>query len=122
MRLLPFTSGKTLPREFPGTWQVATYLTLDGDQGETDDLWLIEPERICCPEKDLEITSIVMDQDWDKESYLLSFADSPVQYLLGRSERYPDQLYVRAYLEGQERLRFLLTKVTVEAPVVEYAA
>jgi hypothetical protein len=116
MRLCPLTSGATLPSELLGTWQVASYLTMEGDQADTQDLWQIEADHISTPDQELEIESLTLEQAWDKESYLLSFADSPVQYLLLASEQQPDHLLVRAFFEGNERLRFLLTRLeTVRA-------
>lgn len=116
MRLSSLTSGALLPPELLGLWQVSNYLTLEGEQGDTVDLWKVEADRISTPDQELEITSLVTEQAWDKESHLLTFADTPVQYLLLHCESQPDRLLVRAYLEGKERLRFLLSRVEDEQP------
>lgn len=122
MRLSSLTSGARLPPELLGVWQVSSYLTLEGEQGDTVDLWKVEADRISTPDLDLEITSLAVEQAWDKESYLLSFVDTPVQYLLLHSESQPERLLIRAYLDGKERVRFLLTRVAVETEVLSTAA
>ena len=95
-----------------GTWQLSNYLTMDGEQASCDDLWQLSPDCISTPDKDLEIKSIVREENWDKESYLVSYEDTPVQHLFLRSEHHPEQLMVRAFLEGKEGLRLLLNRVT----------